>query len=56
MVPIPGTRKRSRLEENAGAVEVTLTDAELAEIDEVIPKDMAVGTRYPEEAMKMLDG
>lgn len=56
VVPIPGTRKRSRLEENAGAVEVTLTDAELAEIDEVIPKDMAVGTRYPEEAMKMLDG
>ena len=47
VVPIPGTRKRSRLE---------LTDAELVEIDEVIPKDMAVGTRYPEEAMKMLDG
>ena len=56
VVPIPGTRRRSRLEENAGAVEITLTPAELAEIDEVIPKDMAVGTRYPEEAMKMLDG
>jgi aryl-alcohol dehydrogenase-like predicted oxidoreductase len=56
VVPIPGTRNRGRLEENAGATEITLTDAELAEIDEVIPKDMAVGTRYPEEAMGMLDG
>jgi aryl-alcohol dehydrogenase-like predicted oxidoreductase len=56
VVPIPGIRKRSRLEENAGAVEVTLTDAELAEIDTVIPKDMAVGSRYPEEAMQLLDG
>ncbi len=56
VVPIPGTRRRSRLEENAAAIEVTLTGAELAEIDEVIPKDMAVGTRYPEHVMKMLEG
>jgi aryl-alcohol dehydrogenase-like predicted oxidoreductase len=56
VVPIPGTRRRSRLEENAVAIEVTLTGAELAEIDEVIPKDMAVGTRYPEHVMKMLEG
>jgi aryl-alcohol dehydrogenase-like predicted oxidoreductase len=54
--PIPGTRSRDRLEENAAAVEIILSEDELAEIDEVIPKDMAVGTRYPEEAMKMLDG
>ena len=56
VVPIPGTRSRSRLEENAGAVKVALTEAELAEIDEVIPRDMAVGTRYPEQAMSMLNG
>jgi aryl-alcohol dehydrogenase-like predicted oxidoreductase len=56
VVPIPGTRRRSRLEENAVAIEVTLTGAELAEIDEVIPKDMAVGTRYPEHVMNMLEG
>lgn len=56
VVPIPGTRKRERLEENVGALDVQLTDAELAEIDEVIPQDMAVGTRYPEEAMKLLNG
>jgi len=55
-VPIPGTRSRSRLEENAGAVKVPLTNAELAQIDELIPRDMAVGTRYPEQAMSMLDG
>ena len=56
VVPIPGTRSRIRLGENAGAVEITLSDAELAEIDEVIPKDMVVGTRYSEDGMKMLDG
>jgi aryl-alcohol dehydrogenase-like predicted oxidoreductase len=56
VVPIPGTRSRSRLEENAGAVDVSLTEAELAEIDEVIPRDMAVGTRYPEQAMSLLNG
>ena len=56
VVPIPGTRSASRLEENAAAVDITLTGSELAEIDDVIPKDLAVGTRYPEEAMKMLDG
>jgi aryl-alcohol dehydrogenase-like predicted oxidoreductase len=56
VVPIPGTRRRSSLEENASASRISLSDGELAEIDEVIPKDMAAGTRYPEEAMKMLDG
>jgi aryl-alcohol dehydrogenase-like predicted oxidoreductase len=56
VVPIPGTRQRSRLEENAAAVEVSLTESELAKIDEVIPKDLVVGTRYTEEAMKLLDG
>jgi len=56
VVPIPGTRRRSRLEENAGALGIVLSDEDLAEIDEIIPRDMAVGTRYPEEAMRMLDG
>ncbi len=56
VVPIPGTRSRDRLEQNAGAVEIELTDDELAEIDEVIPRDMVAGTRYPEQAMSMLNG
>jgi len=55
VVPIPGTRSRDRLEQNAGAVEIELTDDELAEIDEVIPRDMVAGTRYPEQAMSMLN-
>jgi aryl-alcohol dehydrogenase-like predicted oxidoreductase len=56
VVPIPGTRSRTRLEENSEAVDVALTDSDLAEIDAVIPRDMAVGTRYPEQAMSMLNG
>jgi len=56
VVPIPGTRRRSRLEENAGALGIVLSDEDLAEIDEIIPRDMVVGTRYSEDAMKMLDG
>jgi aryl-alcohol dehydrogenase-like predicted oxidoreductase len=56
VVPIPGTRGRARLEENAGAAEIRLTDDELAEIESVIPRDMVAGTRYPEQAMSMLNG
>ena len=56
VVPIPGTRSRSRLEENAGAPMIDLSNHELAEIDELIPRDMAAGTRYPEQAMSMLNG
>jgi aryl-alcohol dehydrogenase-like predicted oxidoreductase len=56
VAPIPGTRSRDRLEENAAAVEIVLSDEELTEIDAVIPRDLVVGDRYPEEAMRMLDG
>jgi aryl-alcohol dehydrogenase-like predicted oxidoreductase len=55
VIPIPGTTRRERIDENAAALEVGLTAAELAEIDEIIPKDLAVGTRYPEPAMAMLN-
>jgi aryl-alcohol dehydrogenase-like predicted oxidoreductase len=55
-VPIPGTRRSQRLDENAAAVDVPLTDDELAEIDAVVPRDMVTGSRYPEEAMALLDG
>jgi len=56
VVPIPGTRSRARLDENAAATDVELTPEELAHIDELIPKDMAAGTRYPEAAMGFLNG
>jgi aryl-alcohol dehydrogenase-like predicted oxidoreductase len=56
VVPIPGTRSRTRLAENAAALDIELTAGELAAIDEVIPRDMAAGARYPEAAMAFLDG
>jgi aryl-alcohol dehydrogenase-like predicted oxidoreductase len=51
IVPIAGTKRRKYLEENAAAVGVTLTPAELAEINSVSPKDAAAGPRYPEHMM-----
>jgi aryl-alcohol dehydrogenase-like predicted oxidoreductase len=55
VAPIPGTRRKERLVENAGAVNITLSADELSNIDEVVPKDMAVGTRYPEAMMGAME-
>ena len=52
IVPIPGTTKRERLEENAGAVDVVLTQADLARIEAVAPVGFAAGTRYDEAGMR----
>ena len=52
IVPIPGTRKLVRLEENLGALDVRLDAAELARIDALFPPDAASGLRYPEAMMK----
>ncbi|MCW2985122.1 MAG: aldo/keto reductase [Conexibacter sp.] len=52
VVPIPGTKRRSRLEENVGALDVTLTGAEQAEIAQALPQ--AAGDRYPEAMMRLL--
>jgi aryl-alcohol dehydrogenase-like predicted oxidoreductase len=49
IVPIPGTKRRARLEENVGAVDVVLSDDELREIADALPK--AAGERYPEQMM-----
>jgi aryl-alcohol dehydrogenase-like predicted oxidoreductase len=46
IVPIPGTKRRGYLEENAAAVDVELTDEELARIDEVFPRGATSGDRY----------
>jgi aryl-alcohol dehydrogenase-like predicted oxidoreductase len=48
VVPIPGTKRRKYLEENAEAVEVRLSGEELARIDEVAPRGAAAGARYPD--------
>jgi aryl-alcohol dehydrogenase-like predicted oxidoreductase len=54
IVPIPGTKRRTYLDQNLGALEVRLTPAELKEIDGVLPRGAAVGARYPEEYMNRL--
>jgi aryl-alcohol dehydrogenase-like predicted oxidoreductase len=51
LVPIPGTKRRQYLEENVGALDVTLTVDDLQKIDEIAPKGAAAGTRYPEAMM-----
>lgn len=56
IVPIPGTRRASRIDENAAAAAVALSADDMATIDEVIPRDLVVGTRYPEQAMSLLNG
>ncbi|MFL5310156.1 MAG: aldo/keto reductase, partial [Myxococcales bacterium] len=55
IVPIPGTKKRKYLEENAGAVGVKLTQEDLRRIDEVAPKGVAAGARYPAAAMQRVN-
>ena len=56
VVPIPGTKTRARLEENAGALGVSLSAADLARIDAVAPKGITAGPRYPEAGMKTVNG
>jgi aryl-alcohol dehydrogenase-like predicted oxidoreductase len=56
VVSIPGTTKIENLEQNVAAAEITLSGEELARIDEVAPKGAAVGLRYPEQSMKMVNG
>jgi aryl-alcohol dehydrogenase-like predicted oxidoreductase len=56
VIPIPGTRKSSRLRENLAAAELELSEAELRRLDEVAPLGWAHGNRYPEGGMRTLDG
>ena len=55
IVPIPGTKRRSYLEENVQAVELKIGENELAELDAIFPVGAASGMRYIEGSMKMLD-
>ena len=51
VIPIPGTKSLDRLKENLGAMDITLTPAELDAIAEVLPAGAAAGTRYPAGGM-----
>lgn len=56
ILPIPGTKRRKYLEENARALDVKLSVADLRKIEEVSPKGAAAGLRYPEAAMGLVNG
>lgn len=47
IVPIPGTKRLERVKENLGAVQVSLTAVDLAQIEIISPKGFAAGSRYP---------
>lgn len=54
IVPIPGTKRRRYLEENIAALDVSLSEAEIAAIEAVFPFHAAAGERYGEEMMRIL--
>ena len=56
IVAIPGTKRRKYLEENIGALNVQLTAEDLRRIDEVAPRGVALGARYPEFLMGSING
>jgi aryl-alcohol dehydrogenase-like predicted oxidoreductase len=55
IVPIPGTKRRSYLEENVAAKDVKLTAEDLSRINEIAPQGAAAGTRYPEAMMQFVN-
>jgi aryl-alcohol dehydrogenase-like predicted oxidoreductase len=55
VVPIPGTKRRKYLEQNADAVRVTLAREELERINQALPRGAAAGQRYPEQAMQRVN-
>ncbi|HLJ21304.1 MAG TPA: aldo/keto reductase [Stellaceae bacterium] len=55
VIPIPGTTKIPRLEENLGAVDVHLTPSEVARLSAIVPAEGAAGERYPREQMSALN-
>ncbi|MEM6353990.1 MAG: aldo/keto reductase [Cyanobacteria bacterium P01_D01_bin.14] len=55
IVPLVGARKRHRLEEALGALSISLTSEDLAQIEQAVPKGAIAGTRYDAGQMAMLD-
>ncbi len=55
IVPIPGTKRRSYLEQNASAVGIALTASEIAQLAQAFPLGATAGTRYPEKQMGTLE-
>jgi aryl-alcohol dehydrogenase-like predicted oxidoreductase len=55
VVPIPGTKRRKYLEENAAAAEITLSSEDLRRIEEAMPRGAAAGERYAEQQMRSVN-
>ena len=56
VVPIPGTKRVAYLEENLGVLAITLSKNELVQLDDIAPKGVAAGTRYPTAMMGSVNG
>jgi aryl-alcohol dehydrogenase-like predicted oxidoreductase len=54
VAPIPGSKTRAHLEENAAATEIRLTESELLELNDAFPPGVATGSRYPESALRLI--
>jgi aryl-alcohol dehydrogenase-like predicted oxidoreductase len=55
IVPIPGTRHKTRLEENVKSLEVKLTPSDLRQIEEAFPRGVVAGQRYNEQMMQLIN-
>jgi aryl-alcohol dehydrogenase-like predicted oxidoreductase len=55
IVPIPGTKRRTYLEEDVGALAVHLTTAQIKELEMAVPEQDVIGARYPTPAMQAVD-
>jgi aryl-alcohol dehydrogenase-like predicted oxidoreductase len=55
IVPIPGTKRRSYLEENISALDLRLTQEDLQRIEKIAPRDVAAGSRYQEAGMRLVN-
>jgi aryl-alcohol dehydrogenase-like predicted oxidoreductase len=55
IVPIPGTKRRRYLEENAGGASLALSPAEVAELDRALAPDVVAGPRYNERMMAFIN-
>jgi aryl-alcohol dehydrogenase-like predicted oxidoreductase len=56
VVPIPGTKRRTYIEENVAAVNIVLSPAEIEKLSNAIPRGAAAGERYQATSMKMVNG
>jgi aryl-alcohol dehydrogenase-like predicted oxidoreductase len=55
LIPIPGTKRRKYLEENAAAADIKLTQDEVAELEAAVPQEEIAGDRYAPANLQAID-